>query len=336
MSRTGSEAKPAWSAVPRSVRERVGRALGSRVARAERVYGGYAPSATFRLRLANGKRAFFKSSYPLPNGSGVIWVIADEIRNYRKLERYIRPWAPAYLGSFSEAGWDVLLLEDVGPRSVPPWTPAKTRLAARSYARFHKRTNGMRLPRWLSREPYLAHSRFWRGLRESGGVAATASLAGRRADEAREWLDVALPAFVDQERRLEAAAPPFALLHFDTRSDNVRLHRDRLRIFDWPFASLGPAEFDVVAFCQAVEAEGGPDAQRVLAWYEDVLPLRPEMIDASLAGITGYFADRSPRPPVEGLPRLRQWQRAQLVTCVAWVARRLGLPDPRWLAAVRA
>ena len=335
MSRQGAELKPPWSAVPREIKDKVGKLLGSPVARAERVYGGYAPSATFRLRLLNGGVAFFKASYPLPKGSGVVWVIADEIRNYRTLERYLRPWAPAYLGSFSAAGWNVLLLEDVGPRSVPPWTPAKARFAARSYARFHKRTVGQRLPRSLRRDLYLSHSRFWRGLRENGRLGATASLAGGRADQAREWLDVALPLLIEQEQRLERAKPPFALLHFDTRSDNVRLHRDRLRIFDWPFACLGPAEFDVVAFCQAIEAERGPDVERVLAWYEEVLPLRPELIDSSLVGITGYFADRAPRPPVDGLPRLRPWQRAQLKTCLAWVARRLALPEPRWLAAVR-
>jgi len=46
--------------VPPSVRAEAERRLGSRVARATRAYGGYAASATFRLALANGRRAFFK------------------------------------------------------------------------------------------------------------------------------------------------------------------------------------------------------------------------------------------------------------------------------------
>jgi len=314
----------------------VARVLRSPVARAERVYGGYAPSATFRLRLENGKRAFFKASYPAPKGSGVRWVVDVEERNYRRLGELIRPWAPRFLGSIKKAEWHVLLLEDLGPRSVPPWTPSKVRTAARSYARFHKRTLGKRLPRWLSREPYLAHSEFWRTLARTGDLAGTASLAGRRADEAREWLDVALPIFIALEKGLQRARPPFALLHFDTRSDNVRLNGDRLRIFDWPFASIGPAEFDVVAFAQAVPLESGPPPERVLAWYEEVLPLRPAMVDASLAGIAGYFADRAWRPAIGGLPRLRPWQRAQLGSCLGWAARRLDLPEPRWLARVRS
>ena len=331
MSRQGAEPKPPWSAVPQEIKDEVATILRSPVARAERVYGGYAPSATFRLRLANGKRAFFKSSYPAPENSGVIWVMDREVRNYRSLERFIRPWAPRFHGSFEYDGWHVLLLEDLGPRSVPPWTPAKARNAARSYARFHRKTLGKRLPRSLPRTGHVEQSRFWRTLGKTGEIARTAALAGRRASDAEEWLAVAFPVLVGHERRLEKAQAPFALLHFDTRSDNVRLQGDRLRIFDWPFATAGPAELDVVAFCQAVAAEGGPGAERVLAWYEEVLPLRPDMIDASLAGISGYFADRAWRPPIEGLPRVRRWQREQLAECLRWSARRFDLPEPGWL-----
>ena len=335
MSRRGTEPKPPWSAVPTEIKERAAKILGARIVRAERVYGGYAPSATFRLRLANGTRRFFKASYPAPKDSGVKWYMDREAANYRLLARRIAPWAPRFYGDFALDGWHVLLLEDLGPRSVPPWTPAKARSAARSYARFHRRTLGKPLPRSLPRTGHIEHARFWRTLAGTGELRNAATLAGRRAPEAEEWLDVALPVLVEQERALEAARPPHALLHFDTRSDNVRLHRDRLRIFDWPFACVGPAEFDVVAFCQAVAAEGGPDVERVLAWYQEVLPLRPAMVDASLAGITGYFADRSWRPAIVGLPRVRAWQRTQLKECIRWSARRFVLPEPVWLEAFR-
>jgi phosphotransferase family enzyme len=311
----------------------VATALGSPVARAERVYGGYAPSATFRLKLANGKRAFFKASYPKPKGSGAMWVVDREDLNYRRLGPLIRPWAPRFLGSFARDGWHVLLLEDLGPRTMPPWTPSKAHRAARSYARFHRRTVG-KPPRWLSRAGYKEHARFWRELARTNEIEHTASLAKRRSDEAREWIDVALPILFEREHRLLRAKPPFALLHFDTRSDNCRLQGDLLRIFDWPFASAGPAEFDVVAFAQGVAAEGGPSPERFIAWYEEVLPLRAEMVDASLAGIAGYFADRAWRPPISGLPRIRPWQRAQMKVCLAWAARRFDLPEPAWLDAV--
>jgi hypothetical protein len=335
MSRQGAEPKPPWSAVPQELKDEVATMLGSAVARAERVYGGYAPSATFRLRLANGRRAFFKASYPAPKGSGVKWVVDVEDQNYRRLSRFIAPWAPRFFGSFKRSGWHVVLLEDLGPRTMPPWTPAKARRATRSYAKFHKSTLAKNLPRSLSRTQHHDFAGFWRALAESGELDRVAGLAGRRKDEAREWIDVMLPIMRRLEDRLLKLKPPFALLHFDTRSDNTRLHGELLRIFDWPFASVGPAEFDVIAYAQGVTADGGPGPEQVLAWYEDVLPLRAEAIDASLAGISGYFADRSWKPPVPGLPRLRGFQRRQLQCCLGWSARRFDLPEPHWLDAVR-
>ena len=334
MSRRGPEAKPAWSAVPRAIREQTAQTLGASVVRAERVYGGYAPSATFRMALANGRRAFFKASYPLPPGSAVIWSMRVEERAYRELGALIAPWAPRFLGSFERDGWLVLLLEDLGPRSVPPWTAAKARVAARSYGRFHRSTIGRRLPRWLSRTQHAEFGVYWGRLAEPRELREVADLARRRADEAAEWIDVALPLLRDLERELARARPPFALLHFDTRSDNIRITKDRLRIFDWPYPSAGPPEFDVTAFAQSVALEGGPGPERVLAWYEEVLPLRAGLVDASLAGIAGYFADRAHRPPSAGLPRIRSIQRQQLKSCLAWAARRFDLPEPRWLAAV--
>lgn len=334
MSRTGAEAKPPWSAVPRAVKDEVATLLGSPVVRAARVYGGYAPSATFRVALRDGRRVFLKSTYPLPTGSGVHWSVDREERFYRSVGERVQRWAPRYLGSFERDGWHVLALEDLGARSVPPWTDRKMRFAARDYARFHKSTLGTPLPRWLPRREHVAFASFWSGLTARGEIRAVASLARRRMDEAEEWLDVALPLLLGGERRLATLRGPSALLHLDTRSDNIRIVGERLRIFDWPFACVGPAEFDLVAFAQTVAAEGGPDPEAILAEYARMLPPRDAAVDASLAGIAGYFADCAWRPPVAGLPRLRPWQRRQLKACLSWAARRFDLPEPRWLVAV--
>lgn len=329
------EEKPAWSAVPAAVRAETERRLRSRVVRATRAYGGYAASATFRLKLANGRRAFFKAGYPPPPGSAAIFPIDREEKRYLALAPFMGRWAPRLYGSFHLERWHVLLMEDVGPATIPPWTADKTRRAARSYARFHSSTLGARLPAFLPRDDHVEFAGFWRALAKNGELAGTASLVGRRADEAQEWIDVALPMLRERERDLESARRPFALLHVDTRSDNLRLIGERLVLFDWPFAAAGPAEFDLVAFAQGVAAEDGPAPERVLAWYEELLPLRAREIDASIAGIAGYFADRSWRPPLPGLPRLRSIQRRQLIATLGWAARRFDLPEPRWLDAVK-
>jgi hypothetical protein len=319
--------------VPPEVKDDVARILGSPVVRAARVYGGYAPSATFRMVLADGRPAFLKGVNATSNDY-MRGALPREERVYRELNRFIYPWAPEFLGSFKRLDWHVLLLEDVGPQTMPPWSPAKARRSARSFAKFHASTHGRPLPRWLSRTEHHEFAGFWRSLSKSGEIAKTAALARRRADEAREWLDVALPVLRQSAERLVRLRAPHSLLHMDTRSDNTRLQGDKLRMFDWNFASVGPHELDAAGFAQATEAEGGPPAERILGWYGEVLPLRGSHVDASIAGIAGYFADRSWRPPIPGVPRVRAFQRAQLKVSLAWAARRLALPEPTWLAAV--
>ena len=305
--------------------------------RARRTYGGYAPSATFALTLADGRRAFFKGTYPLPQGSGVRWVLDREAMVYRHLGPIIKPWAPELLGAVRADGWHALLLEHVGGRPVLPWTRAKARQAVESYAAFHASTLGQPAPRWLSRTQHRDFAGFWRRIaRDEAAINRIAGLAGSHSRQAMDWLRGSLPTLARGERILRHAPEPYGLLHFDTRSDNLMLDGSLLRIFDWPFACVGPVEFDLAAFAQSIAAEGGPDGEAVTAWYEAVLPVRPDVLNGSVVGIAGYFAERAPLPAIPGLPRLRSSQRRQLKASLGWAARFLLLPVPSWLDAVRA
>lgn len=320
--------------MPQAVKDELAKLLRGRVTRADRACGGYAPSATFRITTSTGRKLFLKGTYPLPAGSAVRWMLDPEEHVYQECEPFMRPWAPRYYGSVRAAGWHVMVLEDVGPDTMPPWTVAKTAASTRSYAKFHRVTYGKSLPAWLSRTEHHRFSGSWDALADDG-LDRTASLAGRRMAEAEEWLHVALPLLREQESLLRKVRPPFVFMHFDTRSDNIRLQGDRLRMFDWNFAAVGPHEFEAAAFAQAVAMEGGPAPERVVAEYERVLPLRSVALDASIAGIAGYFADRAWRPAQAGLPRIRSVQRRQLKATLAWAARRFDLPEPRWLDAVK-
>jgi Ser/Thr protein kinase RdoA (MazF antagonist) len=339
MARRGEEPKPTWRRVPLGVRRRAEALLGAAVTRADRAYGGYGPSATFRLRLADGRRAFFKGVYPLPEGSPVRWSLDREQRVFEQLGDLISPWAPAYYGAVAERGWHALLLEDLGPATVPPWTEAKARAAMRAYAGFHAGTRGRPLPRWLPRRRgWLPFARTWSRLSANAvDLEQLAGLAGAGAGEAVSWLRHHLPALDAASSAFGRTGRPFALLHLDTRSDNVRVDAAAptpLRIFDWPFAMVGPPELDVAAFAQSVASEGGPAPERLTDWYAEVQPLRPRVLAGAAAAIAGFFAERAWQPPVEALPRLRSVQRRQLRASLAWAARLNGLPAPGWLDEV--
>jgi len=330
------EDKPTWSAVPVAVRDLTEQMLGAKVERATRAFGGYGPSATFVLRLDDGRKAFFKGVYPLPEGSAVRWALDEEERVYTQLADEITPWAPDYYGSLRLEGWHAMLIESVPGARMPPWTESQAQQAARSYAEFHARTVNSELPEWLERTQHVEFVGFWTQLtneRESTArVAALCHSPALRRDAA-EWIRTNAPQLIEAEQPL-LTAERFALLHFDTRSDNVRLDGDLLRLFDWPWACVGPPEFDLGAFAQSIASEGGPPAEKVARWYSDVLPFDDDVLTASVVGISGYFADRGSSPGLPGLPRLRSVQRRQLKASLGWAASRLGLPEPKWLQSV--
>jgi thiamine kinase-like enzyme len=138
--------------------------------------------------------------------------------------------------------------------------------------------------------------------------------------------------------QLTDAAPavpgPYALLHSDTRSDNLRFSRGRLALFDWPFAEAGRPELDVAAFAQSVSIEGGVDPETFVAWYAERLSLDAAALDAMIAWLVAFFAGLAWLDDPPGLPRLRRFQRQQLAVLLAWATRRLRLPNPTWLPAL--
>jgi hypothetical protein len=332
------EDKPTWSQVPRAVRTATERLLGARVLRATRRFGGYGPSATFHLSLADSRTAFFKGVYPLPEGSGVRWALDEEERVYLELQQHITPWAPDYYGSLRLDGWHAMLMESVTGEKIPPWSDSAGRRAARSYAEFHAGTVGTAttLPDWLSREAHLEFTGYWQGIAADESRLARLAALGPSSKVGRaiaEWV-------TDHAADLTAAEVPlretkrFCLLHFDTRSDNVRLDGDLLRMFDWPWTAVGPPEFDFGAFAQSVASEGGPDPELLTSWYSEVLPIDASVLTAVAVGISGFFADRGSRPAMPELPRLRSFQRLQMKASLSWAARRVGLAPPAWLESV--
>jgi hypothetical protein len=336
MPRPVREDKPTWAAVPVPVRELTEQMLGAKVVRATRAFGGYGPSATFVLRLDDERKAFFKGVYPLPEGSAVRWALDEEERVYTQLADEITPWAPAYYGSLRLEGWHAMLIESVPGARMPPWTSSQAQRAARSYAEFHARTVDAELPEWLERTQHLEFAGYWTQITSDHEASARLSALCPTPElrrEAARWIKTNGPQLIEAEKAL-LTAERFALLHFDTRSDNVRLDGELLRLFDWPWACVGPPEFDLAAFAQSIAGEDGPDPEQVIAWYSAVLPVAEEVVSASVAGISGYFAERAPQPAPEGLPRLRWVQRRQLKASLAWAASRLHLPQPEWLRSV--
>jgi hypothetical protein len=334
VSRQGIEAKLPWSGVPLAVRQRVEEIAGARVARGARIWGGYSPTPTYRLKLADGRGLFFKGIYQDSNSFASAAFVTEE-RVYRELSHLITPWAPCLYGVITHEDWRVLLLEDVGPKSAPPWTPALARSAAHGLAAFHLSTMGMDLPNWLPRFQESGARVSWeKSAQESEDLSLVAKLAGEDASRASAWLSAAFPRLSQAASATLRVPGPYALTHNDVRSDNLRVTNGRLRLFDWPFAEVGFPEFDLAEFAQSVTVDGGPEPEQVVAWYGERAPVRGEALDAAVSWLAAFFANLAWRPEVPELPRLRRFTRQQLGVTLRWAARRLQLKEPDWAATL--
>jgi fructosamine-3-kinase len=330
MSRTGIEAKLPWKQIPKAVRHQVDAALGAPVLRAARIWGGYSPAPTYRLVLADGRRAFFKATYQASNEFSTK-ALLYEGRVYHELATLLGSWAPQFYATFHHADWHVLLLEDLGPKSVPPWTPGKARAITQALAAFHRSSLGASLPAWLSRpDERLQHENWTRTAHESQAFHQIAALADEAAPQALTWFQMITPTIEALMQQSILATEPYAILHGDLRSDNLRFVRGQLYLFDWPAITVGRPEWDVVAFAQTVTVEGGPAPEQVMTWYAEQFPLNTAALDSALAWWLTFFADRAWRPEIPGLPRVRHFQRQQLGTTVLWAARQWSLPQPAW------
>jgi Ser/Thr protein kinase RdoA (MazF antagonist) len=287
------------------------------------------------LLLADGRRAFLKGCSP---GASEFMraAFARELRVYQELHELIREWSPSVYGYFARDDWDILILEDLGPKSVPPWTASITRPIVQSFAKFHAANRGVALPDWLRRpsewlkDPGL----LWNWTNNRSSRVERAAVAGNLAAEAAEWFARNGPLLRSvSSTHLTTPAPP-QLLHTDARSDNLRWKNGRLYLVDWAEAVAGPPELDAAFFIQSIAVESPLDPETILEWYRQIHPLDPEVMEAAICAAAAFFADRAWLPEQPGLPRLRTFQRRQLHVTLGWALRRLGLETPTWLAAV--
>lgn len=325
------ERKPYWREVPQELKDQIASTLGAPVRRAVRVFGGYGPSATFRLFLADGRTAFAK-------GAGLRatehhWaVLPREERAYREVAA-IRRWAPKFYGAVRCEGWHLLLLEDLqGATWVPPWTEALAARAVEEIAALH--IAGCSETLELHRFPVDDFASVWASLApQAPDREGFLQLFGPRREDARRWLDMALPSLAAHAALLARPDQPFGAIHADIRSDNLAFRGKDLVLFDWADLSYGPLAADIAGFLPSLAAEGGPAAADMAQRYCAALARGGvEMpiwaLHGAVSAIAGYFASRAGRPPAVGLPRLRAVQRQQLSFALPWIAGAAKLPPP--------
>jgi hypothetical protein len=276
--------------------ERIERALGSQPLKYEPRPGGYSTADRYAVTLADGRRAFVKSS-AAENMAG--W-LRREHEVYAHLQG---DFIPALLGWDDDGVRPLLAIEDLSDADwTPRWDDARVAAvldALRALAASAPPPNTATV-----REQFADLYGRWRIVEHDPEPFLSLGLRDR------EWLDRALPQILAAVDADPAAGND--LCHFDVRSDNLCFRDGRAILVDWNWLSIGSFAMDVAAWLPSLQVEGGPPPWHVL----------PDA-GAEAAFVAGVWAAVAGLPPPETAPHVRALQRRQLAVTLDWIDRDL-------------
>jgi len=301
-----------WADVPAAVRAWAAEVGGGPPRAVHNRPGGFSPGATAVLECA-GRAIFVKAvgAAPNPDSPGMH---RREAEVSAALPRSSR--VPRLLSSYDDGDWVALAFDAVDGRPPRhPWEAGELTMVVEELSSLHGDLTPSPLPALTPLAEYLRHM--------FGGWAALAAMemppAGLDA-----WARAHLDGLAELESSWPAACEGPTLVHGDVRADNVLLSADGVVFVDWPHAAVGTAIFDVVAWAPSVVLEDGPPPEDLLAAYVTPRTVDPDVVTVLLVAVSGFFLERSLRPPPPGLPTIRSFQAAQGEVALAWLRRRTG------------
>jgi hypothetical protein len=276
---------------------RVVRAIGSRPVEYVQRPGGYTTADRFSVSLANGGRAFVKSSdEPL-----LMEWLRREYEVYAALEA---PFLPRLLGWDDDGERALLVLEDLSDADWSwSWDSARvdavvTAIDAIALAPIPPNTPAVR-----DAHPGLFTR--WRVVERDPGPFLSLELR----DAA--WLERHLLRILEAAE--SAPVDGDSLCHFDVRSDNICFRDGTCVLVDWNWALRASGIVDRVGWLPSLAAEGGPKPWELLPG-ENLGPV------ALLGGVWASVAGLQPPPTA---PLVREVQRRQLAVVLDWLDREL-------------
>jgi len=291
--------RPEWQDTPEAVRTEVEFLLGAPVLTAITPPGGHSSHLAARLEIADGRRVFVKSA-PLSSG------FADTNRAEAAITLALPEHAPApgLLAAAETAGWFTAVYTDV-PGSHPDLGPGSPDLGAV----FTAFTQVAQLPVSDTLQGAL---RGTAAVEMAGYLHGWQELEQNRPADLDSWAVRHLGELASLERERPRAIDGTALLHSDTRADNMLGADGRVVLIDWAHALTGAAWLDMACLAPQMILAGWKPADALAEVFSQPVLTGADRGDVLRfwTGLTGYWqrAGRLDAPPKA--PGLRPYQQA--------------------------
>lgn len=296
--------RPAWTALPPSLRAQIVRALGGDFVTDWPAHGGFSASYAGVVTTTAG-HAFVKAC-------GADWhadslhFLREEMRTLVQLPSSV---APRLLAAFDDAAGAALVIEAIdGHHPGRPWTVEDLHAVAESLRTLSTTAAPSEMPR--------AEDRMIPGFTRWAEIAADPRLLDALPHE----LPARMPQLLRIEEHLGDALHGDVIVHDDVRADNILIRGARAHLLDWPHARRGAAWVDLPCLLPSIEASGGPTCEEAWAVFEDHdAPSQTELLPV-ISAFASFLWYQQAQPEIPQLPGLRAFQRAQAVPALHWLA----------------
>ena len=299
----------AWVDVPGDVRRGIEDVLGAPVIHAESQSGGFSPGTADRVRTSTGRRAFVKAVSPDQN--------PDSPEIHRREADYLAVLPassrlPKLIGRYDDGYWIAMVMEEIDGECPPvPWSGAQVETAMETLAALAADLTPNPLPGLEPiSEGFSPLFAGWRRLKDDP------------PPDLDPWIAAHLEALIELSESTLPRIDGDTVVHCDIRADNLLVEADgSMVVVDWPWAMSGADWLDRFMLLINIDLYGGHDVEDLVARH--LTHVDPDLITGTLAGLCAFFVDSARQPPAPGLPTLREFQRAQGDSTLAWLRRRL-------------
>jgi aminoglycoside phosphotransferase (APT) family kinase protein len=309
---TETAQRPDWEQLPETLRTAIAERLGGEIASARVARSGFTQGFAAVLTTVAGFRAFVKAA---PLTLEIAQWYATEAQITAALPHGVP--APRVHWTAELAGYYVICLDAVDGARMPdlPWRYADLTAALDAYAQ----AAALLTPAPPALAEYVPDS--FRA-RMDGTLGRWALVAHGDQQLPEPSLADNLSELISLEQRLlDYGDSMTGVMHCDLRADNVILDTAGMAwICDWNHLCRGPAWIDLVSLL--ISAVPDHDVDRLFAEHPAAAYAPDDALDATLAGLAGYYLTQATRPEIPTSPYVRTHQRHYGELAIDWLARR--------------